>query len=210
MAFLREIFGPSKSEVWRRLAEEIGAEFVEGGSAKGQKVIAAVGKWTITLETYTTSMSDETLTYTRLLAPYVNKDGFRFLVKRKGPFIRTLSALEMPDVKVGYPEFARGFTIKANDEAKLDALLANPWIRELIRKHRAICLHASDDIWSHTDFREGFDELRLEVIGVIKDLPRLKSLYELLALTLKHLHGTGSAAPDGPDLELRVRKPGGR
>ena len=46
-------FGPSKDEVWRQLSQEIGAEFVEGGFWKGNKVQAHVGPWTITLDIYT-------------------------------------------------------------------------------------------------------------------------------------------------------------
>ena len=48
-------FGPSKDEVWRQLSQEIGAEFVEGGSWKGNKVQAHVKPWTITLDIYTVS-----------------------------------------------------------------------------------------------------------------------------------------------------------
>ena len=46
-------FGPSKDEVWRKLSQEIGAEFVEGGFWKGSKVQAHVGPWTVTLDTQT-------------------------------------------------------------------------------------------------------------------------------------------------------------
>ena len=42
-------FGPSKDEVWRQLSQEIGAEFVEGGFWKGNKVQAHVAPWTVTL-----------------------------------------------------------------------------------------------------------------------------------------------------------------
>ena len=31
-------FGPSKDEVWRQLSQELGAEFVDGGFWKGNKV----------------------------------------------------------------------------------------------------------------------------------------------------------------------------
>ena len=77
-------FGPSKDEVWRQLSQEIGAEFVEGGFWKGSKVQAHVGPWTVTLDTYTVITEHSDVTYTRMRAPYVNPEGFRFTIYRKG------------------------------------------------------------------------------------------------------------------------------
>jgi hypothetical protein len=81
MSFLRKVFGLSKAEIWQQLCNEIGAEFIQGGIWKGNKVVARVKEWTITLDTYsqTTSTGQTTTstTYTRLRAPYVNQDGFR-------------------------------------------------------------------------------------------------------------------------------------
>lgn len=48
MSFLRQIFGPSKEEVWQQLCNEIGAEFVNGGFWGGDKVQAQVKQWIIT------------------------------------------------------------------------------------------------------------------------------------------------------------------
>ena len=79
-------FGPSKDEMWRQLSQEIGAEFIEGGFWKGNKVQVHVGIWTITLDIYSESTGDTHVTYTRMRAPYANPEGFRFTVYRKGFF----------------------------------------------------------------------------------------------------------------------------
>ena len=76
-------FGPSKDEVWRQLSQEIGAEFVEGGFWKGNKVQAHLGPWTVTLDIYTESTGESSVTYTRMRAPYVNPEGFRFTIYRR-------------------------------------------------------------------------------------------------------------------------------
>src|ERR1035438_3281430 len=55
VTFMRNLFGPSTQEIWRQLCAEIGAQYVEGGFWKGDKVQAAHGPWTITLDTYTVS-----------------------------------------------------------------------------------------------------------------------------------------------------------
>lgn len=207
MGILRQIFGPSKEEIWRQLCIEIGAQYVDGGFWKGDKVHAHHGQWTVTLDTYTVSHSDEhstnSTTYTRLRAPYVNKDGFRFTIYRKSIFSGLGKLLGMQDVEVGYPEFDEAFVIKGNDEGKLRALFANPKIRRLIEMQPNIQLTVKDDEgWFGTRFPEGVDELYFSVVGVIKDVDRLKSLYYLFAETLNCLCHIGSAYENDPRLEL--------
>ena len=207
MGLLRQLFGPSKEEVWRQLCGEIRADYVEGGFWKGDKVQAHHGQWTITLDTYTESHSNGTTshytTYTRIRAPYVNKDGFRFTIYRKGFFSELGKLLGMEDVEVGYPEFDDAFIIKGNDAKKLRALFANPRIRGLIEMQPDIRFTVKDDEgWFSTAFPEGVDELDFRVAGVINDVDRLKGLYYLFAETLNHLCHIGSAYEDDPQLTL--------
>ncbi|MDF1667328.1 MAG: DUF3137 domain-containing protein, partial [Planctomycetota bacterium] len=55
MSFLKSLFGPSKDEIWRDLAHELGGEFYEGGLFKGPSAVAARYKeWTVTFDTYST------------------------------------------------------------------------------------------------------------------------------------------------------------
>jgi hypothetical protein len=112
-------FGPSKDEVWRQLGEGIGADFVQGGLWKGAKVQAHVGPWTITLDTHTESSGEHGTTYTRMRAPYVNPDGFRFTVYRQGVFSGLGKLLGMQDIEVGDPDFDEAFLIQGNDEEKV-------------------------------------------------------------------------------------------
>jgi hypothetical protein len=107
-------FGPSKEEVWRQLSEEIGADFVQGGLWKGSKVQVHVRPWTITLDTYTASSGDSSTTYTRKRAPYVNPEGFRFTIYRKGFFSDLGKLLGMQDIEVGDPEFDEAFICAEN------------------------------------------------------------------------------------------------
>ena len=118
-------FGPSKDEVWRQLSEEIGAEFVEGGFWKGKKVQVHVKPWTITLDTHTESSGESSVTYTRMRAPYVNPEGFRFTIYRKGFFSDLGKLLGMQDIEVGDFEFDEAIIIKGNDEGKVGRLFAD-------------------------------------------------------------------------------------
>jgi hypothetical protein len=207
MGLLRQLFGPSKDEIWRQLSAEIGADYVDGGFWKGAKVQARHGEWTITLDTYTESHSTgETMsstTYTRIRAPYVNRDGLRFTIYRKGFFSEIGKWLGMRDVEVGYPQFDEDFVIKGDDEEKLRALFADPKIRELIDAQSSIYLTVKDDEgWFSGRFPAGVDELYFRVFGVIKDVERLKALYDLFAELLDQLCRIGSAYENAPNVAL--------
>lgn len=203
MSIRRKLFGPNQDEIWKQLCNEIGASFVEGGIWKGNKVQAQVKEWVITLDTYTVHANNAHITYTRIRAPYVNKDGFRFTIYRKSIVSALGKFFGMQDVEVGYPEFDDAFIIKGSDESKLRSLLSNAKIRELIQNQPEMYLQVKDDEgWFKTKFPEGVDELYFQVRGVIQDVQRLKALYELFAEMLNHLCHTGSAYEDDPKVVL--------
>jgi hypothetical protein len=201
--FLRKLFGPSKEEVWQQLCNEIGAEYINNEIWKGDKVVAKVKDWTITLDTYTVSTGKSHVTYTRMRAPYVNADGFRFKIYRKNIFSGIGKYFGMKDLEIGYPEFDRDFIIKASDESKTRSLFMNDKIRMLIQQQPAISLEVKDDEgWFGKNFPEGVDELYFQVTGVIADIKRLKSIYELFGETLNHLCHIGSAYENDPQIKL--------
>jgi hypothetical protein len=203
MSPLRSIFGPNKKDVWKQLAEQLGADFVEGGFAKADKVQAHVKDWIVTLDTYVVSTGKVTTILTRMRAPYVNADNFRFKVYRKGFFTEFGKMLGMQDVEVGFPDFDEAFVVKGNDETKLRSLFSNTKIRELMAAQPSIHLEVRDDEgWFGAHFPEGVDELRFHVVGVIKDINRLKLLFDLFAEVLNQLCHTGSAYERDPDIRL--------
>lgn len=206
MGFLRSLFGPSRDEIWRQLSHETGADFVEGGFFRGSKVVLEHGEWDITLDTYTQSngQNNGSTTYTRMRAPYVNADGFRFEVYREGLFSGIGRAFGMQDVEVGYPEFDRDFVIKGNSEQRLRSLFANETIRELIHMQPRIRFEVRDDEgWFGTHFPDGVDELRFACVGVIRDVDQLRDLFDLFAETLEHLCAIGSAYEGDPQVYLK-------
>jgi hypothetical protein len=220
MGFLKKIFGPSLNDAWRQLGSEIGAEFIAGSFFKGTpRVEARVGNWTVTLDTYTVSTGKSSVTFTRMRAPFINRDGFRFTIYRKSMFSRMGKLLGMQDVEVGgpkfehlgplfglpgyldtrivesgYPQFDNDFIIKGSDDSKLKVLFKNLKIRELIEAQPGIVLQVKGTGgWLDRKKHKGIDELYFQVVGVIKDLDRLKQLFELFSETLSSLHSMGTA-----------------
>ena len=203
MRAFRRMFGPSRKEVWQQLSREMNARFVEGGFTKSDKVQVTHGEWTVTLDTFAVHTGKVVLIFTRMRAPYVNPDGFRFRVYRRGVFSDIGKAFGMQDVEVGQPGFDEDFIIKGTDEGKLRQLFANPKIRELIATQKDIDFSVKDDEgWFGPTFPEGVDELSFTVGGVIQDIERLKRLYELFAETLEELCRMGSAYRRDPEVQV--------
>lgn len=201
---LRALFGPSRREIWQQFCAQTGSNYVEGGFARSDKVEATHGPWTVTLDTYVVPTGKSTVTFTRMRAPYVNPDSFRFTVYQKGIFTEIAKLFGLQDVEVGYPEFDHAYVIKGNDEQKLRRLFSNENIRRLISAQPNIYFSVKDDearLWGK-NFPDGVDELYFKVIGVIKDIERLKLLYDLFSETLDELCRMGSAYQQSPGIKL--------
>lgn len=203
MGMFRRMFGPSRKEVWQQLSREMNARFVEGSFTKAEKVQVTHGEWTVTLDTFAVHTGKVVIVFTRMRAPYVNPDGFRFRVYRRGVFSDIAKAFGMQDFEVGQPGFDENFIIKGTDENRLRQLFANPKIRELIEAQKDIDFSVKDDEgWFGPTFPEGVDELSFTVPGVIQDVERLKRMYELFAETLEELCRMGSAYRRDPEVKV--------
>ncbi len=204
MGLTQRLFGPSKKELWRQLSEQLGGEFVEGGFWKGDKVLVEHGDWTLTLDTYAVSTGKVTIVYTRMRAPFVNPGGFRFEVYRRSVFSGLAKWLGMQDIEVGHAPFDDDFIVKSTDEARVRQLLWNSRIRELLSAQKDINFSVKDDEgWFGTKFPDGVDELHFAVVGIIKDLDRLRLLYELFSETLDELCRIGGAVDAPPNVTLK-------
>jgi hypothetical protein len=201
---LRKLFGPSRDEIWNFLAEQIGAQFQPGKGWTGRsRVDAHVGPWVVTLDTFVVSTGKSTVTFTRLRAPFVNRDGFRFTITRAGIFNPIARALGFQDVEVGDPAFDEAFVVKTSDEARVRTFLADPDLRTKLALQPTLTLSVLDDEgFFGAHFPEGVDELKFHTVGIIKDLVRLQQLFELFAATLHRLCHIGSAYEDDPKVRL--------
>lgn len=203
MGLLRSLFGPSKGEIWQQLCHELDGQFVEGGFFNGSKAVLTHGEWDFTLDTFTTGNKNSRTTYTRLRAPYENRDGFRFDVYREGLFSGLGRMMGMQDVTVGVPAFDADFVIKGNNKSKLRELFSKRVLRDLVQAQPRIHLSVkNDEGWFGAHFPDGVDQLQFTCVGVVKDLDRLRDLFDLFAVTLDHLCDMGSAYEDAPNVEL--------
>jgi hypothetical protein len=200
MPILERFFGRTRDAIWEQLAEEIGGNFYDGGFWLGDiKVRAHVGDWIITLDTYKDGAGT---VFTRLRAPFVNKDGFVFSIFRENSFEDRHSS-DTQDLEVGQPDFDKTFVIKSNRVEEVKKLFSDDKIRELLQKQPQVFFSAAKESgWYSKDFPDGIGELLFKTRGEIRELARLKELYALFGETLDQLCRIGAATHDDPGLVI--------
>lgn len=203
MSVLRALFGPSKDEIWAQLSRQIGGTFTEGRWLGSSKVVLEHREWEITLDTYTVSTGKASVIYTRLRAPYVNPDAFRFHIYSKSIFSGIGKLLGMQDIEIGDAFFDEAFILQGTNELMLRQLLASPKVREYLEADPDVDFQVKDDEgWFGTKFPHGVDELYFLTLGVITDTERLKNLFDLFAEVLDELCRIGSAYEGEPGVQV--------
>ena len=201
MSSLIPRFGSSKEQIWAELTRQLGGSLQPGTLLKSDKITVNFQQWAITLDTYTQTSGNTYTTYTRIMAPYVNKDGFKFRIYRKSFFSKIGKILGMQDVEVGYSQFDEDFIIKGNNHRQLVKLFANDNIRNLITRQPKIYFEIKKDTrFFFKKYPENVDILYFEAVGVIDDMELLKELFDLFAEVLDHLCLIGSAYEGKPQL----------
>jgi hypothetical protein len=197
------IFGPSRKEVWKQLSEEINANYIEGGFFQGPRIEYKHNNWTIYLDTFTVSTGKSNTIYTRMRVPFINQKNFLFKVYRKGVFSNIGKALGMQDIEIGYDYFDNDYIIKGNDEILLRRLFQNHNIRDLIEKQSRILLEIKDNEGRFgPKFLENEGEIYFVVIGVIKDIERIKNLFQLFVKIIDELEAMGITINQAPEVKL--------
>ena len=201
----RRLFGPSCDDVWKQLAEQLGARHEPGGWFTSGRVRAGVGPWRLALD-IEWRCSNPRLPYTRLRAPFVNPSDLHFLVRRHSAVFDDIGKLfGMQDVVVGDALLDDGFILKSNHETYLSYLLRDRRLRELIAAQPDIALEvqrdAGDDSFGAT-LPVYVDVLEFTAYGEMKDIERLHLLFEMFVAALNRLCEikTATALPPGVDL----------
>ncbi len=194
-----KLFGLSQADIWEALAYEVGATFEEGKWWSGQRVVANVPPWQVVLDVQQLGKQQ----YTRMRAPYVNADGFRFEVFRRHLFSPISKWIGLQDVEVGFKDFDDAFIIRGNNESQLKRLFASSTMRKLLTAQPRVRFQVTGEgRLFRKQFPEGVDQIQFLQLGVVKDLDQLKSMYQLFAKTLHRLCAIGSAYEDDPKVKI--------
>ena len=201
---LRKLFGPSRKEIWQKLSSELDGRFVAGGFAKGDKIEILHAEWKLTLDTYVVHAGNTHIPYTRMRAPFVNPDSFRFTIYRRGFFTDIAKWFGMQDIEIGDAQFDEAFVIKGTESSRLVALFSSARLRELISGLREVHLTVKDsEGYFGPKFPPDVDELCYHVPGRGKDVEQIKQLFEVFSETLDQLCRVGAAYEKAAEVELR-------
>lgn len=192
-------FGKYKREIWQQLADQLHGDFFRGKMFKSDRVEAFYNEWMVTLDTFTV----DKMTFTRIRAPYVNRDDFLFKISRENTGDRIAKVFGKEDIEVGFPAFDKDFIIQGSDERKLQMMFANPKIRQILSYQPKVRLQLRKEapLFTKPRFPEGVNELYYQSGTIIKDLDQLNDLFDLFAHTLDHLCAIGTAYVDDPGFE---------
>lgn len=203
MGVLREIFGPSKKEIWSQIAVDIDGEFLDRGFWKTDVVVYQHREWQLVLDSFFRSTGKSQIPYTRMRAPFINKDRLYLKMYRETFFSSIGKAFGMQDITIGDEYFDRKFVIQGNKEEKIKHLLYEPKLKQLFDIQPKVYVEIkNDDGLFGTSFPAGVDQLYFECLGIIKDLKNLYHLFELFSLLLERLVKIDSAYEDDPNVSL--------
>jgi len=199
MGLFSSLFGPSKKEIWSQIAYDIGGRYKDGGFWSRDHISYYHDEWEIVLDTYKRKQGNHSQTYTRMRAPFANRDGLYFKIYRKGFFSGVSKFFGMQDIEIGDEYFDKDFIIKGNSDYQIRKLLEGDDMKGLIERQHQVHFEIRDDegIFRQT-FPDGVDQLYFQSRGVMKDEEQIRDLFDLFSLTLERLVEIDSAYPDGP------------
>lgn len=179
------LFG-SKENIWKSFSEQTGGTFFEGQYGMLDGTIISYKNWKIVFDYYDLYSGKFNERFTRIFVSIVSLDDFRFEIYNNG-IIRSIEKIfGAQDIEIGIKEFDKRFILKANNGFKLEKLLINPQIRQLLEMQNEVNFEISNykGIWE----KETQDlELSFFVKGEIKSIETLSSLLDLFKLALDHL-----------------------
>jgi hypothetical protein len=201
-ASLEDAPGRVGAESWEEFRARVVACGVEE-YLRGECVSLTCGAWRVTVDSNVVTAGGAGVAVTRMRAPFVGLDGFRFKLHRRGLLDALGRLCGIHTSETGESDFDRGFHIETNDEPKLKRLFADGEIRRLVSAQREMNLEVrGGDGPLGARLPEGVCQLCFRAPGFVSDPERLARLFALFALTLERLRALGSAAECGPEVSL--------
>lgn len=190
-----KLFGPPLKEVWQQLAVEVNAEFIKGSLGKSARVEKSYNNWTILLDTYTVNTGKSSVTYTRMRVPYKRENDIQFKLSRKNIFSGIGRMFGMPLIETYDYDFDDEFVLKGNDENVIKEVFQNQNIKDMIKFQKRLILKVGPykEKKSITD-----SELYFQMTGVLKDIDKLKNLFNLFSAMLDELVKNGVSSEEKP------------
>ncbi|EDM77043.1 hypothetical protein PPSIR1_16120 [Plesiocystis pacifica SIR-1] len=179
---------------------------------EGRKVRVDSGPWTLILDSYDLVPNDFDRGFTRLSAPFLNPETFRFTIYEQGPFAWLGKLLGMQDIHLGEPGFDSKWIVQSNSPPKIRELFDDPRLRDGITAAGdcEFTLHDDEGVYDRlvgvsdlTTTGDGanylsYDELLFSCAGIRSQPEQLRAVVDLFCLALERLCQFSSAYADQP------------
>lgn len=190
----KAIFGKNYDQAWKQFATENNATYNETYNS----VEITYANHKILFDThvhYSVSGGQSFDTaYTRVRVEFISPDNLRFRLTKQVLIDGIGKLLGAQDIQIGDKEFDKRFLIKGNDEFKVQTLLSNNTIKNLILQQSDISLHLLDNEGIFEDrIPEGLTMLYYVSETVIKETKQLTDLLNLYKNLIDQLTKLGSA-----------------
>lgn len=114
---------------------------------------------------------------TRFVSDLKSFDEFRFSLHHQG-FIDEIGVMfGMQDLIIGDPEFDKNVVVKSNNEHRINDLLADPSVRDVLASLTGFKFHIGHHHSDHTEVESAYLELRID--DGITDIQNLRILYDV-------------------------------
>lgn len=197
MKRFRDVFGENRKTAWRRLAEEIGGDYEDGGLVKMYEVHFRHRDWDIALDTVSERRGQAQRSYTRITAGFVKKTDFNFGISRQTHVSQVFEYLGAQDILIGIPEFDDQFVVKGEDERLVRLLLRDEKLRGFIESMGEATFFVSGrgGVWRKT-YHDDVHEVIYSHKGIVTDVEYLKRMFMMVAYTLDLLAENGIASEE--------------
>lgn len=194
-----KLFGPPLKEVWSNLANEINAEFIPGAFLKTAAVSKGYKNFKILLDTYTVNTGKSSVTYTRMRIPFKRENDIQFKVSRKNIFSGIGSFFGMPVISTYDYDFDDKYVLKGNDENVIKDIFENDDLKKSIIFQKNLILK----VYPYKP-KKSIDnsELYFQMTGVLKDIDKLKNLFNMFKIIVDLLVEKGVASTEVSSIKL--------
>ncbi|QDU78527.1 hypothetical protein Pla110_02310 [Polystyrenella longa] len=201
----RFLFGPSQRKIWSEIAQDIGGDFVEGGFWRPAVLTQEHRHWKLTLDTYTQSSGNTSISYTRLRVPFLNPQDFRFRVYTASIFTRLGELLGMQNINVGDPGFDQKMVVKGDRINVIREVLNHPDIQAkfLMFSWIEFRIDVEKGFFS-SKFPEGATQLKFTLKGVLRDQERIKNLFLLAIMLIEQMVKLRHITPAPVQMNVRT------
>ena len=200
MSDLQPLFRKNRAEIWKALACHLDDE---GRKWDGQKLTVRHGPFMVTLDVHAELAGYASRVVTRLRAAYINRDGFRFRLRRANWLSDLATMLGTQDIQIGDEAFDEAFIVSSNNPAKAKFLLKDEDLRRELVESQTDLVEVRDDEGDFgPQFPEEVDELYLHTRRKLTRCGEVEELYGIFAVLLNRLCHIGSAYEDDTQLAL--------